>query len=343
MAQVKARSVPYINLSVKGSLKRHSDWWNNNVQNRYILSVINEGYKLPFISQPVPSVLKNNKSAIDNADFVDVEVDKLVAAGIVIKLPNIPTVVNPLTVAQNADGKKRLVIDLRNVNPLVHVHKFRFEDIKAASVLFTKGCYMVSFDLKSGYHHIDINTQYQQYLGFAWKNIYYCYSSLPFGLSSSGLVFSKVLKELVKRWRAKSIPIVLYLDDGIIIAKSADFAEQYAQIVSYDLLQAGFVINKEKTCWIPKQRIKWLGFNLWSDINVFEVPSEKLFRLQCAIFKNLITRDTCSARILAKTVGKITSLYHALGSVVYLMTKNAQGWIAQKSTWNDRSSLPETV
>jgi hypothetical protein len=74
-----------------------------------------------------------------------------------------------------------------------------------------------------------------------------------------------------------------------------------------------------------------------------EVPQEKIFRLQCTIFKNFLTRDVCSARILAKTIGKITSLFHALGTVVYLMTKNAQGWIAEKTSWNGRSNLPETV
>ena len=28
---------------------------------------------------------------------------------------------------------------------------------------------MISFDLKSGYHHIDIHPNHQTFLGFAWK------------------------------------------------------------------------------------------------------------------------------------------------------------------------------
>ena len=28
---------------------------------------------------------------------------------------------------------------------------------------------MISFDLKSGYHHIDIHPDHQTFLGFAWK------------------------------------------------------------------------------------------------------------------------------------------------------------------------------
>jgi hypothetical protein len=140
-------------------------------------------------------------------------------SGVVQKLLEKPTVVNPLTVAVNADGKRRLVLDLRNVNPLVHVSKYKFEDIRAVSTLLTKNCFMVTFDLKSGYHHVDINVHYNQSLRFECKGAYYNFVSLPFGLSSAGLIFSKVLKELVKHWRTLSIPIVLYLDDIILIAK----------------------------------------------------------------------------------------------------------------------------
>jgi hypothetical protein len=332
-----------VNTSVKGSLKAHSAWWNNNFNNAYVLNIINNGYDLPLISLPEPSFINNNKSARDHPEFVTAEIAKLLAAGIIEKQRLPPTVVSPLTVAENSVGKLRLVLDLRTINPLIHVDRCKFEDIKAASTYFTKGCYMVCFDLKSGYHHIDVNPSYHQYLGFCWQGLYYTYSVLAFGLSSAGLAFTKVLKELVKRWRAKSIPVVLYLDDGIIIAQSKSIAEHYAQIIQQDLKHAGFIVNEQKTCWIPKQRVEWLGFRLMSDINVFEVPYLKLFRLQCTLFKNLICRNKCSARLLAKSVGKISCLFHALGSIVYIMTKNSQCWIAERDSWGDNNALPESV
>ena len=39
---------------------------------------------------------------------------------------------------------------------------------------------------------------------------------LPFGLSTAGSIFTKFLRPLIKRWRAKGIKVVLYLDNGII-------------------------------------------------------------------------------------------------------------------------------
>jgi hypothetical protein len=330
-------------IAVKGSLKSKCLWWNNNVSNNYVLNIINNGYEIPLTSIPPRSVITNNKSARDHPKFVAAEIQKLLDSGIVNKCTSVPHIVNPLTVAENTVGKLRLVLDLRTVNPLVYMPKYKFEDIRSASNYFSKNCYMVNFDLKSGYHHIDVHPAFHQYLGFCWEGQCYTFSVLAFGLRSAGYVFTKVLKELVKRWRALAIPIVLYLDDGLIVASSAKLAEHFAHIVKTDLLNAGFVINEAKSCWSPRQRVEWLGFKLLSDDNIFEVPKEKMFRVQCLLFKTLLCRHSCSARMLAKIVGNITCLFHALGNIVYLMSKNAQCWIAERDTWGERSSLPEAV
>jgi hypothetical protein len=136
--------------SVKGSLKRHSQWWHTHVKNDYILGVIDNGFKLPLLELPLPTVLRNNKSAFDNASFVDEEIAKLLTSGVVKLLPQMPTVVNALTVAINTEGKKRLVLDLRTVNPLLDIPKIKYEDIRTASLYFKRNSHMSVFDLKSG-------------------------------------------------------------------------------------------------------------------------------------------------------------------------------------------------
>ena len=201
---------------------------------------------------------------------------------------------------------------------------------------------MCSFDLKAGYHHIDISPPYQQYLGLKWYDQCYVFSSVPFGISSGGLVFSKVLKELVKIWRTDAIQMVLFLDDGIIISDTFQQAERDAARVKADLEAAGFIINPDKSRWVPVQQLQWLGFKLDSAQNIFEIPSDKLFRLKTAIFRAMISRNNCSARGLSKVVGKLTSMYHAFGSIVYIMTKACQSWIAERDSWSFRSQLTES-
>ena len=69
---------------------------------------------------------------------------------------------------------------------------------------FAKDAYMFSFDLKSGYHHIDIAQEHQTFLGFSWRapdsinGVFYVFTVLPFGLTSAPYVFTKVLKPLEK-------------------------------------------------------------------------------------------------------------------------------------------------
>ena len=84
----------------------------------------------------------------------------------------------------------------------------------------TKTSYMLKFDLKSAYHHIEIHEEHRQCLSFAWDFgdsvlRYFHFCVLPFGLSSAPFIFTKLLKPLNKCWRTQGIPIAVYLDDGL--------------------------------------------------------------------------------------------------------------------------------
>jgi hypothetical protein len=75
---------------------------------------------------------KNNKSALDNSECVDQAFPELVGSGCVHEVPFIPYVVNPLSVATNKSGKKRLILDLSVLNKFVKKQNFKFEDWKLA-------------------------------------------------------------------------------------------------------------------------------------------------------------------------------------------------------------------
>ena len=77
-----------------------------------------------------------------------------------------PRVVNPLSESVQANGKKRLILDLRYVNKFLRKMHVKYEDWKRAMSYFARGAYMCSFELKSGYHHVEIFEGHQTYLGF---------------------------------------------------------------------------------------------------------------------------------------------------------------------------------
>ena len=155
---------------VSGTLEKSLATWRRTCQDKYILDVIEMGYKLPFRTMPQGTFLKNNKSALKNPAFVRDEILELLNRGCIRETDQIPFVVNPLSVAQNESSKKlRLVLDLRHVNP--HLQKFatKFEGLEVLKQFLAKNSYLVSFDLKSGYHHINIRSEHQKFLGFAWE------------------------------------------------------------------------------------------------------------------------------------------------------------------------------
>ena len=68
-------------LGVKGNLKNNLGFWRSIGAPEFILSIIENGSKLPFISFPLAVKLRNNKSARLHAAFVDQAVLELVNSG----------------------------------------------------------------------------------------------------------------------------------------------------------------------------------------------------------------------------------------------------------------------
>ena len=84
------------------------------------------------------------------------------------------------------------------------------------------------------------------------------FTVLPFGLNSSGYIFTKVVRQLVKHWRLNNIKIVVYLDDGFGVAENFETCSKHAEKVKSDIVASGFVPNKDKCVWNPAQNLVWL-------------------------------------------------------------------------------------
>ena len=105
------------------------------------------------------------------------------------------------------------------------------------------------------------------FLGFSWqvdgKTKYFVFNVLPFGKSTAGFIFMKLLKVLLKKWRSKGQKVILFLDHGLGGDVSYDKALLSSRYIRQDLIAFGFLIADEKCQWIPSQIIVWLGY-LWN-------------------------------------------------------------------------------
>lgn len=87
-------------------------WWKECP----VRLAIRSGYVVPFDSISSSISLKKNKTALDHRDFVSSAVSDLLQFGLIVEVSRPPTVINPLSVSINSEGKPRLILDLRHVN-----------------------------------------------------------------------------------------------------------------------------------------------------------------------------------------------------------------------------------
>lgn len=119
-------------ISVKGRLRKCISAWKDINAPKFIIDVIEQGYKIPLLYIPEAFKGCNNSSALKEYEFVEQAINELLSLGCISEVPLEPDIINPLSVSIQKSGKKRLILDLRHVNKCIFKNKFRCEDISIA-------------------------------------------------------------------------------------------------------------------------------------------------------------------------------------------------------------------
>ena len=308
--------------------------------------------------------LKNNKSALDNSDFVEFAVRELVSKGLVVECVDAPYIVNPLSVARNSGGKCRLILDLSRINKFIAKKSVKYEDWKMVLLFLKQRCWLVKFDVHSAYHHIDIFGPHTDFLGFSWADFlgfswetseglkFFKFLVLPFGITTAPFLFTKVTRPLVKKWRSEGKQVVMYLDDGLLVGNSYEETVLIAREVKQDLLCSGFVPKVEKCSWEPSQDIEWLGLALDTKEMRLFIPDKRINKalLTCEHLLSLCLSHHRRVHVksVASLVGQIVSMFMVFGKLTQLMTRFLSIDIVKSPSWNcfitlSRESMQQIV
>ena len=211
-------------------------------------------------------------------------------------------------------------------------------------LMFQKDDFMFSFDLKSGYHHIEIYKPHRRYLGFQWnyegRAQFFVFTVLPFGLATACYAFTKILRPMVKYWRSQGLRVILYLDDGIVAVSGMQAAREVSDKVRRDLARAGLVENTAKSNWDPSQEMAWLGFNLDLEVGQISIPQEKIIALR-SLLQSTLHCEQIKARLLASIIGKIISMALGLGPVSRLRTRSLYSLLNTHQYWCELLTIPQ--
>ena len=112
--------------------------------------------------------------------FVENAINELISLDCTTEVSTPPMVINPLSVSIQKSGKKRLILDLRHVNQYLFKSKFQCEDVSVAKEVLNPSHFMLAFDLKSDYHHVEIFPDHRPYLSFVWIFSFFSFALRPY-------------------------------------------------------------------------------------------------------------------------------------------------------------------
>ena len=339
---------------VKTTLRDHYEFWEQTEASEFSKSVIRNGYIPPLDSLPQAYEERNNRSYLDNKDWANEAVAKLWRAGIVEKVDKAELVcVNPLSVAFNAKLKPRLCIDLsRCYNIHSTAIKFKIESTKEVLKVIQPDDWMASFDLKSAYLQVPVNSNFVKYLGFSvetgkGQKEFYKYVMMPFGLNDATRVLTKLMRSPLERWRAMGIKCFIHVDDGFIFCSSREQTMQASAQIRQDLLNYGLLISESKCSWGARRSLEWTGFVFDTAQFKLWVPEAKLSRAQTKVEGLIkVSSGLVQIRELASVAGLLVSFGLAMGDVVRFNTRAMMIRIAEVSEvqgWSAKVRLGDRV
>ena len=145
---------------------------------------------------------------------VDKEIVDLLKKGAIEVCSHTPGefISNILTVPKKSAGNWP-VVDMRALNEFLKYIAFRVEDISLLKSVLKQEDFITKLDLKEAHLTVPVNKRLRIYPRFIWRGVLYQFACLPFGLSSSGRIFTKAMKPVIAFLRATGIRLLIFLDD----------------------------------------------------------------------------------------------------------------------------------
>lgn len=121
---------------------------------RFVQSILKKGLSFQFKKKPV-SWNFNHGGLYEVNGETEAMVKAMLEQGVIKKIKN-PKCVSPLAMIRKANGKPRLIHDLRNVNLLLPKKKMFFPSTTKIHKLVRDNAFFMKTDLKNGYYHIKL-------------------------------------------------------------------------------------------------------------------------------------------------------------------------------------------
>ena len=217
--------------------------------------------------------------------------------------PLTPGFYSRLFLVPKKNGKMRPVIDLSVLDQHLIVPHFKMETNRS---------------IRGSIHLGMWTTSLRKFLRFVWEDRVYAFKTMPFGLYTAPLVFTRIVQAVVAHLYSQSIFIHSYLHDSLLKNMSQFLLRDHTHFVIGLLLKLGFLISWKKSELVPSQDFIFLGEHYRTDLGLVFPPEANIVTLQFLVNK-LFQVSSVPARQCLQLIGFLISLMDVipLGRLIY--------------------------
>ena len=275
------------------------------------VSVLRDGYSLPFRERPqlsrfplIVSKYANPTKSKALLEALSSLRQKQAIERVVVK--SSLAFYNRLFLVPKPNGKWSPFLDLSKLNLFLATSTFKMETPETIRLSLQKGEWVTSLDFSNAYFHIPIAQRSRKFLRFHLNKVSYQFTSLPFGLATAPLEFTKVVKEVKLMAQARGIWIHQYLDDWLLQAPSRATCLQHTRIL-LDLCQGlGWVVNMQKSELVPQQVFNFVSYRFDPLTGRVLTTQDRWSTLKQKVLF-IRNRSSCTIRQFMSLIGLLTA------------------------------------
>ena len=298
--------LPQPQIPVGGRLAHFALNWQNITNDQWVLSLIKNGYQIPFKEQP-PLSREPIFFQQSQRRELEEEVTSLLQKGAVEEIqPETPGFFSRIFFVPKKNGKLRLIIDLSTLNKYVFVQSFRMETQRKVRNAIRQNHWAFSLDLTDAYLHVPIHPRSRKYLRFTLKGRVFHFRALPFGLSTSPYIFTLLMTVIATYLRRRAIILHPYLDDWLSRNQSRLILLEHRHFIIQLITSLGLIFNQEKSDLIPTQMFTFIGIEFLTHMNIVRVPQARL-QILLETVKKFSQKTYVSAREFLSLLGQLNA------------------------------------
>ena len=177
-------------VKVGGCLSVHWRRWQAVGADLWTVSVLRDGYRLPFESPPpltrTPILFQAYRPGSPQSLVLRQEIEKMLAKGALEIVPDPgPGFYSRLFLVEKATGGWRPVIDLSTLNTFIRQTPFKMETVASVLNAVQENDLLASLDLKDAYFQVPVHPSSRKFLRFVSQGTVYQFKVLCFGLSTA--------------------------------------------------------------------------------------------------------------------------------------------------------------